>query len=99
MFRSLKNNVQVIGLPECVEGRSQVEFTECWLKNTFGAERVTLLFCVEQAHRDPFIPHHQVPHFKDRDIILQKGRQHEDLELASSKLSLPRLSKGTISEV
>lgn len=54
--RLCRNNLQLVGLPEQVEGFDPVAFLESWLEQEFGRDQLSAFFVIEQAHRVPGRP-------------------------------------------
>lgn len=95
--RLRRNNVRLVGVPEKVEGSNPTEYFESWLRNTIGKDHLTPLFAVERAHRVPTRPLPpgapprsvliRILHFRDRDIVLRRARELEDIRLDGSKIA------------
>ena len=49
--RSRRNNILIIGVPECIEGTSMVNYLDDWLQTTVAPEGLSKFFAVERAHR------------------------------------------------
>lgn len=55
------NNVQVVGLPEGVEGDNPAIFAETFFKQVLSLQRVSPAYQVEGAHRAPLVLESLVP--------------------------------------
>ncbi|CAJ0965631.1 unnamed protein product [Ranitomeya imitator] len=96
--RSRRNNIRIVGLPEKTEGRNPTEFVENWLLEKIGSTVLTKVFAVERAHRVPPQPPApganprtmlaKILNYRDRDIILRKAREMEDLTAGGQKIAI-----------
>lgn len=96
--RLRRNNLRVVGVPEKIEGSSAAEFIETWLRGKFGATVLSPLFAVERAHRVPMRPLPpgnppramlvRILNCRDRDVILRKAREVEDLSVDGQRVSI-----------
>lgn len=95
--RNRRNNIQVVGLPEGMEGSTMVEYLEEWLKTTVASEGLSPFYTLERSHRVPAPGNPPTPvvarllHYKDRDLLLQKARSEGPYQVGNGKVTLPRL--------
>lgn len=95
--RLRRNNVLILGIPECMEGGNTAEFIEKWLLDVFGKQNFTSFFAVKRAHRIPARPPPpgnlprpiilKMLHFRDRDKILTIARTKGNIEVNGSRVS------------
>ncbi|XP_075712997.1 uncharacterized protein LOC142749187 [Rhinoderma darwinii] len=95
--RLRRNNVRLVGVPEKTEGNNSDELLEKWLLEQFGREELSPLYAVERAHRVPTRPGPpgrpprpvlvKLLHYKDRDKILRKARERQDISINGAKIS------------
>ncbi|KAJ1166402.1 hypothetical protein NDU88_006806 [Pleurodeles waltl] len=50
---SRRNNIQIVGMPEGVEGADAVAYLETWLRTIMNKRPLTPFFALERAHRVP----------------------------------------------
>ncbi|KAJ1099851.1 hypothetical protein NDU88_004946 [Pleurodeles waltl] len=51
--RSRRNNIQIVGMPEGVEGTDAVTYLETWLHAIMDEHSITPFFALQRAHRGP----------------------------------------------
>ena len=83
--RSRRNNIRVIGIPECEEGPCPTAFMEAFLLEVFGGDSFTNPPVVDRAHRSLAAPPkpNQPPrpmiarlhHFQTRERIIRLSRE------------------------
>ena len=96
--RDRRSNIRLIGLPEEIEGQNMVSYLEDWLRKEVVVEGLSPFFALERAHRvpasrpQPGMPARAVVakllHYKDRDTILQKAREHGPYNVSNAKVSM-----------
>ena len=77
-----------------------VQYLEKWLREEVAGEELTSFFALDRAHRvparkpQPGLPARSVVakllHYRDRDIILQKARDHGPYNIANARVSIFR---------
>ena len=96
--RDRRSNIRLVGLPEEIEGPDMVGFLESWLREEVVKEGLSPFFALERAHRVPACrPQPGMParavvakllHYRDRDTILQKAREHGPYSVNNAKVSM-----------
>lgn len=94
--RLRRNNIQIIGLPERMEGDKPVEFSQKLLINVLGFTDMSATFVVKKAHiisfRSPKLGGPPRPfllrllNYRARDCILTTARTRSDLQYENAKL-------------
>ena len=90
--RDRRSNIRVIGLPEGTEDSDMVKFLENWIREEVAGDALSSFVALERAHRvpgrrpQPGMPARSIVakllHYRDRDTILQKARDHGDRKSA-----------------
>ncbi|KAJ1208294.1 hypothetical protein NDU88_003680 [Pleurodeles waltl] len=96
-WRSLRNNIRIIGLPEGKEGNDPTQCIESWLQS-IAKDRLSIHLVVERAHRIPGrkpIPGAparpviaRILNYGDRDVALQVARELDPIIIDNARISL-----------
>ena len=96
--RDHRSNVRIIGLPEGLEETDMIKYLEQWLSEEVAKDALSPFFALERAHRvptrkpQPGEPARAVVakllHYRDRDTILQRARNHSPYVVANAKVSI-----------
>ncbi|KAJ1114891.1 hypothetical protein NDU88_003121 [Pleurodeles waltl] len=95
---SRRNNFQIVGLLEGVEGSDIVAYLEPWMKGLMGPQQLMPFFALERAHRlltrPPTTGRPPRPvvanllHCKDRDLLLQRAHEEGPFDVENSRVSM-----------